>query len=318
MNIVVLDGHTLNPGDLSWATLETFGDCKVYDRTSPNETITHAKDAHIVITNKTCLSREVIQQLPKLQYIGVLATGYNVVDTQAAHDCNIPVTNVPAYSTDSVAQMVFSHLLNLAQHATEHAQSVRQGEWQSSPDFCYWRYPLIELAGQTMGIIGFGRIGRATAKLALAFGMKVLMVNRSAQTNVPKGIKPVTLHQLFCESDVVSLHCPLTDENAGMVNKATLSKMKPSAFLINTARGPLINEQDLADALNTDQIAGAGLDVLSVEPADPNTPLIHAKNCYITPHIAWASKAARKRLMHCAVKNVKAFLEGKPQNVINA
>ncbi len=317
MNIVVLDGYTLNPGDLSWTPLEGLGRCTVYDRTSPDETLERAKDAQILITNKTCLSRETMQQLPKLQYIGVLATGYNVVDTQAAHDRNILVTNVPAYSTDSVAQMVFSHLLNLTQHATEHAQTVRQGQWQTSPDFCYWQYPLRELAGQTMGIIGFGRIGRATAKIALAFGMKVLMVNRSVQTELPEGVKPVTLDQLFCESDVVSLHCPLTDENAGMVNETTLSKMKPSAFLINTGRGPLIHEQDLADALNTGQIAGAGLDVLSVEPADPNTPLISAKNCYITPHIAWASQAARKRLMHCAVENVKAFIEGKPQNVVN-
>jgi len=318
MNIVVLDGYTLNPGDLSWAPLEALGHVTVYERTSPDDIVSRAQDAHMVITNKVPLTRETIQALPTLQYIGVSATGYNIVDTAAARKNNIAVTHVPAYSTDSVAQMVFSHLLNLTHHVTEHAQSVHQGQWQSSPDFAYWLYPLMELTGQTMGIIGFGRIGRATARLAQAFGMNVLMVNTSAQTDMPDGVTPVTLNDLFCQSDVVSLHCPLTEHNAGMINKTTLSHMKQSAFLINTARGPLINEQDLADALNTGLIAGAGLDVLSSEPPKPDNPLINAKNCYITPHIAWASEAARKRLLQNTIENVAAFLKGKPQNVVNA
>ncbi|MCP4451066.1 MAG: D-2-hydroxyacid dehydrogenase [Planctomycetes bacterium] len=318
MNIVVLDGFTLNPGDLSWNALESLGHCTVYERTASDNIITRAQDAHIVITNKACLNRETLQALPSLQYIGVTATGYNIVDATAARDNHITVTNVPAYSTDSVAQVVFSHLLNLTHHATEHAQSVKRGEWESNPDFAYWHFPLIELAGQTLGIIGFGRIGRATAKLALAFGMKVLMVNRSAITDIPQGVSPVTLDRLFCESDVISLHCPLTPDTEGMINTVTLSQMKPSAFLINSGRGPLVKEQDLADALNGGTIAGAGLDVLSSEPPEPNNPLVQAKNCYITPHIAWASKAARERLMQCTVENVAAFLNGKPQNVINA
>ncbi|NQV35229.1 MAG: D-2-hydroxyacid dehydrogenase [Phycisphaeraceae bacterium] len=318
MNIVVLDGHTLNPGDLSWAPLETLGQCTVYERTSPDDMISRAQDAHILVTNKACLNREIIQALPVLQYIGVTATGYNIVDASAARDNHVIVTNVPAYSTDSVAQMVFSHLLNLTHHVTEHAQSVQRGEWQSSPDFAYWHFPLIELAGQTMGIIGFGRIGRATAKLALAFGMKVLMVNPSPKTDIPQGVTPVTLDRLFCESDVISLHCPLTPDTAGIINTTTLSQMKPSAFLINTGRGPLVKEQDLAEALNAGTLAGAGLDVLSCEPPEPDNPLIQAKNCTITPHIAWASKAARIRLLQCTIENVEAFVKGKPQNVVNA
>ncbi len=280
--------------------------------------ISRAQDAHIVLTNKACLNREIIQALPTLQYIGVTATGTNVVDATAARDRHVTVTHVPAYSTDSVAQMVFSHLLNLTHHVTEHAQSVKHGEWQNSPDFAYWLYPVLELTGLTMGIIGFGRIGRATAKLALAFGMKVLMVNPSSRDDIPQGVRPVALDRLFCESDVISLHCPLTPDTEGMINTTTLSQMKPSAFLINTGRGPLVKEQDLADALNAGTIAGAGLDVLSCEPPEPDTPLIQAKNCYITPHIAWASKAARIRLLQCTIDNVEAFLKGKPQNVINA
>ncbi|MCF7976133.1 MAG: D-2-hydroxyacid dehydrogenase, partial [Phycisphaerae bacterium] len=280
MTIVVLDGYTLNPGDLSWAGLAALGHCTVYDRTSADEMVSRALEAGIVITNKAPLDRDTMHALPNLQYIGVTATGYNMVDTASARDRHIVVTHVPAYSTDSVAQMVFSHLLNLAHHATEHAQSVQQGDWQRCDDFAYWNYPLIELAGRTMGIVGFGRIGRATAKLALAFGMKVLMHNPSARTDLPQGVHPVPLDHLLRESDVVSLHCPLTEHNAGLINKTTLSHMKRSAFLINTSRGPLINEQDLADALNADMIAGAGLDVLSTEPPNKGNPLIKAKNCY--------------------------------------
>lgn len=318
MNIVVLDGHTLNPGDLTWAPLESLGHVTVYERTSLDDIISRSQEAHVVITNKVPFTAETIQALPALQYIGVTATGYNIVDTNTARESNVAVTNVPAYSTDSVAQVAISHLLNLTHHATEHAQSVRRGDWQDSPDFAYWHFPLIELAGQTMGIIGFGRIGRATARLALAFGMKVIMYNTSAQDDIPEGVTPVDLNQVFCQSDVISLHCPLTAKSEGMVNKTTLAHMKPSAFLINTSRGPLVNEQDLADALNSGIIAGAGLDVLCSEPPEANNPLIQAKNCYITPHIAWASEAARKRLMQCTVDNVAAFLKGKPQNVVNA
>ena len=318
MNIVVLDGYTLNPGDLSWSDLEALGPCTLHDRTPVKDIVSRAKDAHVVITNKAPLTRETIEALPTLQYIGVTATGYNIVDTASAKKHSITVTNVPAYSTDSVAQVAFSHLLNLTHHVSEHAQAVQQDAWCKSPDFCFWNFPLIELAGQTMGIIGFGRTGRATAQVALAMGMKVVFYNTSIQIDIPEGVTPVSLDRLLSESDVVSLHCPLTEHNAGMINRNTLAQMKPSAFLINTSRGPLIHEQDLADALNAGGIAGAGLDVLSSEPPEKDNPLLHAKNCYITPHIAWASEAARKRLMDCTVENVRAFQEGHPRNVVNA
>lgn len=315
--IVVLDGYTLNPGDLTWKNLKDLGQCTVYDRTEPKDVLSRAKDAEIVLTNKTLLFSDVIKQLPKLKYIGVLATGYNVVDIEAACDRGIPVTNIPAYSTRSVAQMVFAHLLNLAQHVGHHAQTVRNGRWTSNPDFCYWDMPLIELAGTTMGIIGLGRIGQATAKLALAFEMKVIAYDVVTPSSMPEGCQFVNLEDVFRTSDIVSLHCQLTPQTKNIVNKQRLAMMKKTAFLINTSRGPLVDEQALAQALNNEEIAGAGLDVLSSEPPEKDNPLIKARNCFITPHIAWASRAARQRLLSVVIDNVAAFLAGKPQNVIN-
>jgi glycerate dehydrogenase len=317
MNIVVLDGYTLNPGDLTWKDLESLGPCKVYDRTAPKNVVPRAKNAEIVLTNKTVLSSDIIKQLPELKYIGVLATGYNVVDVEAARNLNIPVTNVPAYGTQSVAQIVFAHLLNLAEHIAHHTQTVKSGRWISSPDFCYWDTPLIEIADLTMGIIGLGKIGQTTAKLALAFGMNVIFYDISKPSCVTQGCKFVELDDIFRNSDVISLHCPLTPETKKIINKDRLDLMKKTAFLINTSRGQVIDEQALADALNNERIAGAGLDVLTEEPPTENNPLLKAKNCYITPHIAWATIAARKRLLKVAVDNVASFLEGKYQNVVN-
>jgi glycerate dehydrogenase len=317
MRIVVLDGYTLNPGDLSWADLEALGPCTVYDRTAAEEVVSRAQDADIVLSNKTVLSRRIIAQLPRLKYIGVIATGYNVVDTQAARERNIVVTNVPTYGTPSVAQMVFAHLLNLAQRVGHHAQSVAAGRWCASRDWCYWDYPLVELASLTMGIIGFGRIGRATAELARASGMKVLAYDTAVPSRVPAGVEFVELEQIFRSSDVLSLHCPLTPQTKELVNRQRLAMMKPSAYLINTSRGPLIDEAALAEALNSGRLAGAGLDVLSVEPPGPDHPLLSARNCYITPHIAWATKAARERLLGAILANIRAYLAGRPQNVVN-
>jgi len=317
VRIVVLDGYTLNPGDLTWDALKAMGPCEVYDRTPPEQVVECASGAQIVLTNKTVLSRAAIEQLPGLKYIGVLATGYNVVDVEAAKQRGICVTNVPAYGTASVAQMVFAHLLHFAQHVGEHGQSVRHSHWSRSPDFCYWNYPLVELAGLTMGIIGLGRIGRQTTKLAAAFGMKLIYYDVTPHPDAPSEATAVDLDTLFRESDVISLHCPLTQDNKGFVNRQRLEMMKPTAFLINTSRGPLIDEQALADALNRGRIAGAGLDVLCEEPPRPDNPLLHAKNCTITPHIAWATKAARQRLMDIAVSNVRAFIQGSPQNVVS-
>jgi len=317
MKIVVLDGYALNPGDLSWDALEALGPCEIHDRTAPGDVLARAREAQIVLTNKTVLSAEIIEQLPELRYIGVLATGYNVVDADAARERGIPVTNVPVYSTRSVAQMVFAHLLNLTHHVGEHSASARGGRWQGCEDFCYWEYPPIELAGMTMGIVGLGRIGRAVAQLALAFGMNVLAFDKYAQDPPPDGVALVDLDDLFRRSDVVSLHCQLTDETEHMVNAERLALMKPSAFLINTSRGPVVDEDALADALNAGRIAAAGLDVLSTEPPSADNPLLKAGNCYLTPHIAWATKAARQRLMETAVQNIRAFLEGRPQNVVN-
>lgn len=315
MQIIVLDGYTLNPGDLSWEDLEALGACTIYERTSREEVLSRAAGAEIVLTNKTVLDRDVIENLSKLKYIGVLATGYNVVDVGAARERNIIVTNVPTYGTQSVAQMVFSHLLNLTQHVALQAQTVRDGHWSRCKDFCYWETPLVELEGLTMGIVGFGRIGQAIGKLALAFGMRVLAYDPQKKA-APKGVHFVDLDTVFRESDVVSLHCPLTPETQALVNKDRLALMKKSAFLINTSRGPLIDEQALADALNNGRIAGAGLDVLAVEPPKADNPLLAVKNCYITPHIAWATRASRARLMTIAVGNVKAFLDGAPRNVV--
>ena len=317
MKIVVLDGHTLNPGDLSWKGLEALGECRIYERTATEETVSRAANAEIVLTNKTVLSREIIEKLDALQYIGVLATGYNVVDIDAAGNRSILVSNVPTYGTESVAQMVFAHILNLTQNVGYHARTVSEGRWNHCPDFCFWDTPLIELQGLTMGIVGFGRIGRATAKLAQAFGMKVIAYDITSPTEMPEGCEMVTLEDFFQMADVISLHCPLTPETENLINTQRLALMKPTAFLINTSRGLLVDEQALADTLNNERLAGAGLDVLSVEPASEHNPLITAKNCYITPHIAWATRAARKRLLQVAVDNVTAYLAGKPQNVVN-
>lgn len=316
MNIVVLDGFALNPGDLSWAELERLGRCVVYDRTPESQILSRAADAEIVLTNKTPLRGEHLRQLPALRYVGVLATGYNVVDVEAARARGVTVTNVPAYSTRSVAQLTFALLLELTLHVGHHAQTVQQGKWTASPDFCYWDFPLIELDQLTMGIIGFGRIGRAVAELARAFGMNVLVHSRTRPDPLPAGVDFADLESLFRQSEVITLHCPLTPATERLVNAERLGWMKPGAFLLNTSRGPLVDEQALADALNSGAIAGAGLDVLSKEPPSASNPLLSARNCLITPHFAWATRAARERLMAIAVANVRAFLAGSPQNVV--
>jgi glycerate dehydrogenase len=316
MKIAVLDGYTLNPGDLSWDGIKELGNCTVYDRTPPEKTVERAQGAGAVFTNKVVFSREVISQLPGLKFIGVLATGYNVVDLKAATEAEIVVTNIPAYSTASVAQMVFSHILHQVQNVSKHADSVKKGEWANSIDFSYRLTPQTELAGKTLGIIGFGQIGQTVAKIGLAFGMHIIFQNRS-QKETQLDARQVDLETLLQESDFISINCPLTEENAGFINKTAIGKMKTSAILINTGRGPLVNEKDLAEALNNGRIAGAGADVLSTEPPASDNPLLSAKNCYITPHIAWATTEARERLMKIATENLKAFLEGKPQNKVN-
>lgn len=317
-SITVLDGHTLNPGDLDWSRLQALGECSIYDRTSPDSVVTRAADAQIVLTNKTVLDRPSIERLTALQYIGVLATGYNIVDVQAAADRGIAVTNVPTYGTQSVAQMVFAHLLNFTQHTAEHSCAVREGRWSDCPDFCFWDFPLVELAGLTMGIVGYGRIGRATARLARAFDMKVIAYESEASARDSNtDARFVELETLLTESDVVSLHCPLTPQTKNLITSERLSMMKSSAFLINTSRGPLIDDTALAIALNQGTIAGAGLDVLPVEPPPANNPLFAAKNCYITPHIAWGTRAARSRLLTTAIENVEAFVAGEPRNMVS-
>jgi glycerate dehydrogenase len=310
MKIVVLDGYGLNPGDLSWEAMEALGELKVYDRTSPAELMAHAEGADALITNKTVITSADMDALPQLRYIGVLATGYNVVDVDFARKKGIVVTNIPAYSTHSVAQMVFAHLLHITQRVGHYATENKEGRWSANPDFCYWDTPLVELHGKKMGIVGFGNIGKATANLALAFGMEVYVYSSKPQSLLPQGIQKRTLDELFKECDVVSLHCPLTSDTLELVNASRLALMQPSAILINTGRGPLINEKDLADALNEGRIAGAGLDVLSIEPPRKDNPLLKARNCFITPHIAWATKEARERLMSIAVNNLKSYLQG--------
>jgi glycerate dehydrogenase len=314
--IVVLDGFTLNPGDLDWSGLQSLGEFTVHDRTPPQETVARASGAEIVLTNKTVLDAAVIAALPQLRYIGVLATGYNVVDIAAAAARGIPVTNTPGYGTPAVAQHAFALLLELTQHAGHHAATTRTGRWCDSADFCYWDMPLVELAGLTLGIVGYGAIGRAVARIGRAFGMSIV-----AHTEPPcapeDGVEFAPLDEVFRRADVVTLHCPLTEASRNLVNARRLSLMKSTAFLINTSRGPLVVEQALADALNGGRIAGAGLDVLAVEPPGRANPLLTAKNCFVTPHIAWATRAARQRLMDIAVANVRAFLGGRPQNVVN-
>lgn len=310
MKIVVLDGYALNPGDLSWTGMEALGELTVYERTSPSEVLERSVGAEVLITNKTVITAEHMAALPQLKYIGILATGYNVVDIDEAHNRGIVVTNIPAYSTASVAQMVFAHVLNITQRVGYYATENAKGRWTNSIDFCYWDTDLVELDGKKMGIVGFGNIGRATAHIAQAFGMEVLVFTSKEQSALPEGMKKVTLDELFAQSDVVSLHCPLTPDTKEMVNATRLKTMKPTAILINTGRGPLVNEQDLADALNGGRIAAVGLDVLSVEPSEFGNPLLSARNCFITPHIAWATKEARIRLMDIAVNNLKSYQEG--------
>ena len=306
----------MNPGDLSWDELKALGSCEIFNRTSPGEVAARAANAQVVITNKAVLHRPQIDALPKLNYIGVTATGYNVVDIDAAKERGIIVTNVPTYGTRSVAQHTFALLLELTQHVGHHAQSVRDGRWVNSLDWCYWDKPLVELDGLTMGIVGYGRIGHATARLAEAFGMKVITCASGSGRKPEHDVAVVDLDYLFRESDVVSLHCPLTPETKDLVNARRLASMKATAFLLNTSRGPLVDEAALAEALNTGRIAAAGLDVLSSEPPSAGNPLLTAKNCLITPHNAWAMRAARARLLKTAVDNVRAFLAGKPMNVV--
>ena len=315
-NIVVLDGYTLNPGDLNWSALQALGNVTVYDRTPEREVAERAKDAHILLTNKAIISGDTIRRSKQLEYIGVIATGYNVVDIAVAKELNIPVSNVPAYSTASVAQLTFALILELCFHTGLHADSVRAGEWSSSADFSYWKTPLTELSGSTLGIVGLGQIGQAVARIALGFGMKVIASHKHPDRDQMPGVTFVDLATCFREADIVSLHCPLNPANKEFVNTALLNTMKKTAFLVNTSRGPLIREADLAAALQEGAIAGAGLDVLSVEPPVTGNPLLTAPNTIITPHIGWATQAARKRLMHTVVANVKAFLDGSPQNII--
>lgn len=317
MNIVILDGYTLNPGDLSWEPLHELGEVTIYDRSSNDEIAERASKADMVIVNKVVLNESILNQLPLLKYIGVTATGYNNIDINAAQKHGIIVTNVKAYGPASVAQHTFGLLLALTNHLELHSQSVHNGEWAGSKDFCYWKTPLIELAGKTMGLIGLGDIGSKVADIAKAMGMNVIAYRKNPLKTDDQGITMVTLEKLFHDSDVISLHCPLTDDTREIINAKTLSQMKKSAFLLNTGRGPLINEQDLADALQNGVIAGAGLDVLSTEPPAVDNLLLSAPNCMITPHIAWASFEARKRLLQITADNMRTFINGNTQNVVS-
>jgi glycerate dehydrogenase len=317
MKIVVLDGYTLNPGDLSWDALEALGDTTIHEYSAADDVVPNAQGADIIMPNKAVISREVIEQLPDLKYIGVQATGFNVIDLEAASEKNIVVTNIPTYGTPSVGQMVFAHLLNLTQRVAHHAETVREGRWASCRDFCYWDFPLTELMGLTMGIVGYGRIGQRTGDIARAFGMKVLAHDEYIKPADFPDAEFVSVDEIFKRSDAISLHCPLTPETDKLANATRLALMKPTAFLINTSRGPLVDDQALADALNAGTLAGAGLDVLSVEPPPMDNPLITAKNCFITPHIAWATRSARSRLLNTLVENAKAWIDGKPQNVVS-
>jgi glycerate dehydrogenase len=318
MKIVVLDGYTLNPGDLSWDELKKFGEVTVYDRTPAEQVVERAAGAEIVFTNKTPVNEASINQLAGLRFIGVLATGYNIVHTDAAKAKGIVVANVPGYGTASVVQHTFALLLELCLHVQRHSDAVMEGKWSGAKDFCFWNYPLVELAGKTMGIIGFGTIGKQVGDVATAFGMNIIGNSRHrTDQSQRKNFKWADVPELLQQSDVVSIHCPLFPETKGLINKDSLRLMKKSAFLLNTSRGPIVVDKDLADALNHDVIAGAGIDVLSVEPPPANNPLIGARNCIITPHIAWATKEARERLMHASAQNLAAFVQGRPVNVVN-
>lgn len=320
MKIVVLDGYTENPGDLSWDELGKLGELTVYDRTPVNdeaEIIRRIGDAEVVFTNKTPISKAVIDACPGMKFISMLATGYNVVDYVYAGEKGIPVTNVPSYGTASVAQFAIAMLLEICHHVAHHSDTVHQGKWSKSIDWCYWDYPLIELDGKTMGIIGFGRIGRQTGTIAKALGMKVLAYD-NMETEAGKAIgEYVPMDTLLAESDVIALHCPLFPDTQGIINRDTIAKMKDGVILLNNSRGPLVVEQDLADALNSGKVYAAGLDVVGTEPINPDNPLLTAKNCIITPHISWAPKESRQRIMDCAVENVKAYIAGAPVNVVN-
>ena len=312
MKIVVLDGYAANPGDLSWAPLEALGELTVYDRTPADQIAARIADAELVLTNKAVLSRELIAGAKKLKYIGVLATGYNVVDVASAKELGVVVTNIPAYSTDSVAQLVFALLLEICHNVGHHSQAVHAGRWSANQDFCFWDTPLIELAGKTMGIVGYGRIGHKVAEIARCFGMNVI-----AWTRTPRDPECVSLDELLARSDVISLHCPLFPETKNLINRDTIAKMKDGVILINTSRGPVVNDADLREALESGKVYAAGADVSTVEPIPADSPLLGAKNMFLTPHIAWATFEARERLMDIAVKNVEAFLSGAPVNTVN-
>ena len=316
MKIVILDAYTANPGDLSWEPLKAIGELTVYERTKPEETVARAVEAEIVLTNKVILGLKEMEQLPHLKYIGVLGTGYNVVDVDAAHQRGIVVTNVPAYSTESVAQMVFAHLLTVTNRTEHYAQQNREGRWTNNPDFCYWDTPLPELYGKTFGIVGLGNIGRRVAQIALAFGMKVQALTSKQADALPEGVKKVELAELLATSDVLSLHCPLTPDTRCLIHAQTLAQMKSSAILINTGRGPLINDADVAQALAEGRLAAYCADVLTNEPPLADNPLLTQPNAYLTPHIAWATGEARKRLLAVAIENVRAFVQQHPQNMV--
>ena len=317
MKIVVLDGYGVNPGDLSWETLEALGDVEVYPRTAPEDVFDRCFNAEIILTNKVVLNKQILVSLPRLKYIGVLATGYNVVDVDTASDLDIIVTNIPAYSTDSVVQMTFAHILTMTNRVEHYTQQNRNGRWSNNPDFVYWDTPLIELAGKTMGIVGLGNIGMKVAQLARCFGMEVYAFTSKASSLLPEGIQKTTFEGLLSVSDILSLHCPLNRSTREMINASSLAKMKEGALLINTGRGPLVNEADVAEALRSGQLGGYGADVMCQEPPAEDNPLFSAPNAYITPHIAWATFEARKRLIAIAVGNVKAFIDGNPVNVVN-
>lgn len=316
MKIVVLDGYAANPGDLTWEGLKAIGECTLYDRTTPEEVLQRAAGAEVILTNKVIINADHMAALPELKYIGVLATGYNVVDTVAAKERGIIVTNIPAYSTASVAQMVFAHILNITTQVSHHAEEVRKGRWTNHQDFCFWDTPLMELREKKIGLVGLGNTGYTTARVAIGFGMQVYAFTSKSHFQLPPEIKKIDLDQLFSECDIISLHCPLVPETHELVNARRLATMKPTAILINTGRGSLVNEQDLADALNSGKIRAAGVDVLSTEPPRADNPLLTAKNCYVTPHIAWATTEARERLMTLAISNLQGYMAGKPENVV--
>ena len=318
MKIVVLDGYTLNPGDLSWEGFESLGEVQVYNRTPAEKTVERIGDAPVILTNKTAITKEILDQCPAIRYIGVLATGYNVVDVKAAAQRGIVVTNIPSYGTDAVAQYAFALLLELCHHVGLHDESVKAGEWEKCQDFCYWKTPLMELAGKTLGLIGFGRIGQRTGAIAQAMGMKVLAYDRYQRPEMEnEKCRYVSLEQLLAVSDVISLHCPLLPETKGVINRDTISRMKDGVLIINTSRGDLVVEKDLAEALISGKVAGAAADVVSTEPIRGDNPLLKAPNMIITPHMAWGAKESRGRLMNQAVENLKAFLSGNPVNTVS-